>query len=99
MSSTEEFLNLPRPPTTIPPEGSVGLVEPAAAAGPRFKPGSAVWVAPQHHEGGGDAAGEGGAQPVPTPTKGTVGQLVSPDGAAGGQALYKVRLCCVLVAV
>jgi hypothetical protein len=54
----------------------VGLVEPAAAAGPRFRPGSAVWVAPQ-------AEGE-------APMKGTVGQMVSANGGAGGQALYKV---------
>lgn len=77
MSSTEEFLNLPRPPSTVPPEGSVGLVEAAAAAGPRYRPGSAVWVAPP---GAGQA-----------PVRGTVGQLVSADGGAGGQALYKVR--------
>jgi hypothetical protein len=76
VSSTEEFLNLPRPPSTIPPAGSVGLVEPAAAVGPRFRPGSAVWVAPQ-------VQGE-------APMKGTVGQMVSADGGAGGQALYKV---------
>lgn len=78
VSSTEEFLNLPRPPSTVPPEGSVGLVEPAAAAGPRYRPGSAVWVAPA-------AAGQ-------VPVRGTVGQLVSADGGAGGQALYKVAL-------
>jgi hypothetical protein len=76
VSSTEEFLNLPRPPSTVPPAGSVGLVEAAAAAGPRFRPGSAVWVAP----------GANGEAPV----RGTVGQLVSADGGAGGQALYKV---------
>ena len=76
MSSTEEFLSLPRPPSTIPPAGSVGLVEAAAAAGPRFRPGSAVWVVP----------GSGGE-----PLKGTVGQMVSPNGAVGGQALYKVN--------
>jgi len=79
VSSTEEFLSLPRPPSTVPPAGSVGLVEPAAAVGPRFRPGSAVWCAP-HPDGGEGAA----------PVKGTVGQLVSADGGAGGQALYKV---------
>lgn len=42
-SSTDEFLDLPAPPSTVPPEGSTGLLPPAAAAGPRFKPGSRVW--------------------------------------------------------
>lgn len=52
-SSTDEFLDLPKPPSTVPPEGSLGLLPPAAAAGPRFRPGSRVWcgVSPVPEEG------------------------------------------------
>jgi hypothetical protein len=76
-SSTDDFLSLPKPPTTVPPAGSTGLLAPAAAAGPRFRPGSRVWCCP--------AGSEGGA-----PEEGTVGMVLSPAGGPGGQAVYTV---------
>jgi vacuolar protein sorting-associated protein VTA1 len=76
---------LPRPPSTVPPEGSTGLVVPAAAAGPRFQQGARVWCAPGTGSSGGGAAG--GA----VPELGTVGMMAAADGGPGGQAMYKAR--------
>ncbi|WIA08906.1 hypothetical protein OEZ85_008325 [Tetradesmus obliquus] len=78
-SSTDDFLALPKPPSTVPPAGSTGLLAPAAAAGPRFRPGSRVWCCPPGSGGG-------------TPEEGTVGMVLSPAGGPGGQAMYKVAL-------
>ncbi|WIA28963.1 hypothetical protein OEZ86_011498 [Tetradesmus obliquus] len=78
-SSTDDFLALPKPPSTVPPAGSTGLLAPAAAAGPRFRPGSRVWCCPPGSEGG-------------PPEEGTVGMVLSPAGGPGGQAVYKVAL-------
>jgi hypothetical protein len=75
-ASTDDLLALPHPPSTTPPAGTVGLLEPAAAAGPRFRLGSLVWAAAPADDG--------------PPAKGTVGQLVGADKGQGGQALYKV---------
>eukprot|EP00878_Enallax_costatus_P002726 GHUV01002915.1.p1 GENE.GHUV01002915.1~~GHUV01002915.1.p1 ORF type:complete len:286 (+),score=107.16 GHUV01002915.1:222-1079(+) len=66
-SSTDEFLDLPKPPTTVPPEGSLGLLPPAAAAGPRFRPGSRVWC------GVGDAPEEGTVGMIISPAGGPGG--------------------------
>uniref|UniRef100_A0A383WE14 Vta1/callose synthase N-terminal domain-containing protein n=1 Tax=Tetradesmus obliquus TaxID=3088 RepID=A0A383WE14_TETOB len=78
-SSTDDFLALPKPPSTVPPAGSTGLLAPAAAAGPRFRPGSRVWCCPPGSGGG-------------PPEEGTVGMVLSPAGGPGGQAMYKVAL-------
>lgn len=78
-SSTDDFLALPKPPSTTPPAGSTGLVAPAAAAGPRYRPGSRVWC-----------CGGGGGGP---PEEGTVGMVVSAIAGPGGQAVYKVGVC------
>jgi hypothetical protein len=80
-SSADDFLSLPKPPSTVPPAGSTGLLAPAAAAGPRFRPGSRVWCcAPGSEEG--------------QPQEGTVGMVLSTAGGPGGQAVYKVGACC-----
>eukprot|EP00879_Flechtneria_rotunda_P007323 GHRR01007682.1.p1 GENE.GHRR01007682.1~~GHRR01007682.1.p1 ORF type:complete len:432 (+),score=152.84 GHRR01007682.1:237-1532(+) len=76
-SSTDEFLGLPSPPSTVPSAGSTGLLAPAAAAGPRYRPGSRVWCCIA------DAS---------APEEGTVGMLIDPAGGRGGQAVYKVAL-------
>ncbi|KAF6254768.1 Vta1 like-domain-containing protein [Scenedesmus sp. NREL 46B-D3] len=79
-SATDDFLSLPKPPSTIPPAGSTGLLAPAAAAaGLRFRPGSRVWCCAPGSEGG-------------APEEGTVGLVLSPEGGPGGQAVYKVAL-------
>jgi hypothetical protein len=80
-SSTDDFLSLPKPPSTVPPAGSTGLLAPAAAAGPRFRPGSRVWCCPAGSEGG-------------QPEEGTVGMVLSPAAGPGGQAVYKASCSC-----
>lgn len=69
-SSTDDLLDLPKPPSTVPPEGSTGLLTPAAALGPRFRPGSRVWC------GVGPVPEEGTVGMVISPAGGPGGQAV-----------------------
>eukprot|EP00775_Hariotina_reticulata_P010309 gene10309-10468_t len=82
-SSTDDFLSLPKPPSTVPPAGSTGLMPAAAAAGPRYRPGSKVWVVPSSCSPDGLSS---------KPEEGTVGMVVAAAGGPGGQAVYKVAL-------